>query len=107
MNQLNCFTATEADLEAFKFEVETKLKGSGSEIRRGMIAAADELDDLKRRHAREIQDLRLENARKDRELEEGRTALRELGDDLARERDTVRAHKVCQFVLIVRGNALH
>ncbi|KAG9042950.1 kinesin-like nuclear fusion protein [Tulasnella sp. UAMH 9824] len=85
--------ATKADLEAFKFEMETKLKGSGSEIRRGMIAAADELDDLKRRHAREIQELHAENARKDRELEEGMNALRELGDDLARERDTVRTLK--------------
>lgn len=74
--------------------METKLKGSGSEIRRGMIAAADELDDLKRRHAREIQELHAENARKERELDEGRNALRELGDDLARERDTVRALKV-------------
>ncbi|KIO34132.1 hypothetical protein M407DRAFT_13571 [Tulasnella calospora MUT 4182] len=58
-----------------------------------MIAAADELDDLKRRHARDIQELHAENARKERELEEGRNALRELGDDLARERDTVRALK--------------
>lgn len=81
-------------MEAFKFEVETKLKGSGSEIRRGMIAAADELDDLKRRHSREIQELHAESARKERELEEGRNALRELGDDLARERDTVRTLKV-------------
>lgn len=59
-----------------------------------MIAAADELDDLKRRHSREIQELHAESARKERELEEGRNALRELGDDLARERDTVRTLKV-------------
>lgn len=62
-----------------------------------MIAAADELDDLKRRHARQMQDVEEERLRKERELRSATEALSGATDDLARERETTRALKACSL----------
>ncbi|KAG8854871.1 kinesin-like nuclear fusion protein [Tulasnella sp. 330] len=93
---LDADRATVADLVAFRSKVEGELfsaKSSDAETRRGMIAAADELDDLKRRHARQMQDVEEERLRKERELRTATEALSGAMDDLTRERETTRTLK--------------
>ncbi|KAG8993937.1 kinesin-like nuclear fusion protein [Tulasnella sp. JGI-2019a] len=92
---LDAERGTVADLVAFrsKIEGENRARTMDSETRRGMIAAADELDDLKRRHARQMQDVEEERIRKERELRLINDALGAATDDLARERETIRTLK--------------
>lgn len=92
-----CALCIVAGLEAFRSKLGTDLtaaKNQESETRMGMIRAADELDEVKRRHARQLQDMELESSRKDRELKAAVDALRDATDELARERESSRALKV-------------
>lgn len=74
--------------------VDAAKQAATSGMRRGMIAAADELDALRVRHQKETSELRAKLVEKDRELDEALSTLRELSDDIGRERDTVRELKV-------------
>ena len=84
-----------ADITDFRSKLQTELGSvKEMEMRRGMIAAADELDDMRRRHGRELQGLKEECDAKDKELDEARDILREQSDDLGLERETSRTLRV-------------
>ncbi|KAF9808205.1 hypothetical protein IEO21_07947 [Rhodonia placenta] len=57
--------------------------------RRELDSASDEIDQLRRRHTRELEDLDVDLRRKDREIRSLRDELSTCQDDLQRERETV------------------
>ncbi|KDQ13075.1 hypothetical protein BOTBODRAFT_112061 [Botryobasidium botryosum FD-172 SS1] len=85
-----------ASLETFRENLQTELNSTKTmelETRRNLLAAADENEALKKRHAREIADLEMNLSRKDRECRELRDEIDGLRRDLRAERDTVSALK--------------
>jgi len=59
------------------------------------MAAADEIEHMKKHHARSLQDMQADLSRKERELRELHDELRLTKDDLCKERETASSLKVC------------
>lgn len=86
-----------ASLEAFRANLQTELSSTKTlelESRRNLLAASDENEALKKRHAREIADMELSLSRKDRECRELKDEIEGLRREVKSERDTVSALKV-------------
>ncbi|KAI0314595.1 P-loop containing nucleoside triphosphate hydrolase protein [Amylostereum chailletii] len=81
--------------------------------RRELVTANDEMDSLKRKHAREIMELQLDITKRDREIRELNEDMRIARGDLDRERETVATLKgtiaqqeTTHLTLQVRNNAI-
>lgn len=61
--------------------------------RRELVHASDEIENLKKKHSREVMDLEMDIKKRDREIREVTEDLRICRSDLDRERDTVSALK--------------
>ncbi|KAF9464929.1 P-loop containing nucleoside triphosphate hydrolase protein [Collybia nuda] len=61
--------------------------------RRELVSASDEIEGLKKRHAREVMDLEMDVKKRDREIREVNEDLRVCRGDLERERETVSSLK--------------
>ena len=61
--------------------------------RRELVHASDEIENLKKRHAREVMDLEMDVKKRDREIREVNEDLRVCRSDLERERETVSSLK--------------
>ena len=61
--------------------------------RRELVHASDEIENLKKKHSREIMDLEMDVKKRDREIREVNEDLRVCRSDLDRERETVSALK--------------
>ena len=61
--------------------------------RRELVHASDEIENLKKKHGREIMDLEMDIKKRDREIREVNEDLRVCRSDLDRERETVSALK--------------
>ncbi|TDL23801.1 kinesin-domain-containing protein [Rickenella mellea] len=57
--------------------------------RRELVNASDEIENLKKKHAREVTDLEMDARKKDREMRDLKEDLRLVQSDLDRERETV------------------
>ncbi|KDR70965.1 hypothetical protein GALMADRAFT_75658 [Galerina marginata CBS 339.88] len=61
--------------------------------RRELVHASDEIENLKKKHSREVMDLEMDIKKRDREIREVNEDLRICRSDLERERDTVSSLK--------------
>ena len=61
--------------------------------RRELVHASDEIENLKKKHAREVMDLEMDIKKRDREIREVNEDLRVCRSDLERERETVSSLK--------------
>ncbi|KAA1468982.1 kinesin-domain-containing protein [Dentipellis sp. KUC8613] len=82
--------------------------------RRELVNASDEMDALKKRHARELMDLEMDLKRRDREIRELEDDLRVVRGDLDRERtvvgelkSTITQQSTTQVTLTAQNQALH
>ncbi|KAF9038094.1 kinesin-domain-containing protein [Panaeolus papilionaceus] len=81
--------------------------------RREIVHFSDEIENMKKTHAREVMDMELDIKKRDREIRELKEDLRECRSDLDRERDTVTALKntlsqqsTAQLTLTTQNQAL-
>ncbi|KAF8507948.1 P-loop containing nucleoside triphosphate hydrolase protein [Hysterangium stoloniferum] len=84
------------ELQTFHLQLSKQLADSKTaeiEQRRNLINVSDELDALRKKHAREIMDLEMDKTKLQREVRELKEELRIGVDDLSRERQTVSALK--------------
>jgi kinesin family protein C1 len=101
-----------ADHEVLSRELAT-VRNQEINQRRELVHASDEIEALKRRHAREMEDLEISSRKKDRELRDTKEDLRITQEDLERERETVTSLKAtiaqqstAQISLTTQVNAL-
>jgi kinesin family member C1 len=86
------------ELQAFHTQLSKQLAESKTleiEQRRNLISASDELDVLRKKHAREIMDLEMDRSKLQREVREFKEEVRVGREDLSRERASVSVLKVC------------
>lgn len=87
-------------LQAFYAQLSNQLAESRTleiEQRRHLVDASDELDALRKKHAREVMDLEMDKTKLQREIRELKEEIRVGTDDLNRERESVSVLKVCLF----------
>lgn len=92
------------ELQAFHAHLSKQLADSKTleiEQRRNLINASDELDALKKNHAREVMDLEMDRTKLQREVRELKEEIRVGIEDLSRERESVNVLKVWSFFLFL------
>lgn len=85
------------ELQAFHAQLSNQLAESKTleiEQRRNLINASDELDALRKKHAREVMDLEMDRTKLHREIRELKEEIRVGSEDLDRERESVSVLKV-------------
>lgn len=85
-----------AELQANHLAISRELANAKSQElnqRRELIHASDEIENLKKKHGREVMDLEMDIKKRDREIREVTEDLRVCRSDLERERETVSALK--------------
>lgn len=89
-------------LQSAQVTLETELRATKSaelENRRGLMAANDQLEEERRRHVRQIEELDLGIKTMERDLRTQREDIRLLQNDLKMERDTTAALKAGDILL--------
>lgn len=85
-----------ADLQANHLAMSRELAAAKTQEltqRRELVNASDEIEGLKKRHAREVMDLEMDVKKRDREIREVNEDLRVCRGDLERERETASSLK--------------
>ncbi|QRV88902.1 kinesin motor domain protein [Ceratobasidium sp. AG-Ba] len=89
-NELNAERSKAADLHTFQNGLQCELaaaKSTEMETRRAYLLVADEIDSLKKQHARAIEEITSTLSIRDRELRESKEELARVRDDLAKEQE--------------------
>ncbi|ELU43568.1 kinesin family protein (KlpA), putative [Rhizoctonia solani AG-1 IA] len=89
-NELNAERSKAADLQTFQTGLQCELAAAKSqelETRRAYLLASDEIDSLKKQHARSMEDITATLATRDREIKELNEDLTTLQEELSKERE--------------------
>ncbi|KAF8705222.1 TRAFAC class myosin-kinesin ATPase superfamily Kinesin family, partial [Rhizoctonia solani] len=89
-NELNAERSKAADLQTFQTGLQCELAAAKSqelETRRAYLLASDEIDSLKKQHARSMDDITATLATRDREIRELNEDLTTLQEELSKERE--------------------